>query len=155
MTLYVKYSESHTLSVVEYCMHFVIHFLYISLSAFIYSKVPKTKSCLFGDIWVQTCLVKYYLEEKNIVINSFYILIFLQWGHIDSILLLTKIFFHGTRAGLSPHLLCLPNGVFVCLSAIPTVGKSHLFHVCCLFLLYLRPWCVYTVWWTTYICKLG
>ena len=29
---------------------FVIHFLYISLFASIYSKVPKTKSCLFVDI---------------------------------------------------------------------------------------------------------
>jgi len=31
-------------------MHFAIHFLPISLSASIYSKVPKTKSCLFVDI---------------------------------------------------------------------------------------------------------
>ena len=29
---------------------FVIHFLYIFLSASVYSKVPKTKLCLFVDI---------------------------------------------------------------------------------------------------------
>jgi len=57
-------------------MHFVMHFLYISLSASIYSKVPKAKSCLFVDIWVQTCVVKYYLGEKNIVIKCVYILVF-------------------------------------------------------------------------------
>jgi len=44
---------------------FLIHFLYISLSASIYWKVPKTKSCLFVDISVQTCVVKYYLEKKQ------------------------------------------------------------------------------------------
>ena len=63
-------------------MHFVIYFLYISLSASIYSKVPKTKSCLFVDVLVQTCVVKYYLEEKNIVINCVYILIFFYNGVI-------------------------------------------------------------------------
>jgi len=57
-------------------MHFVIHFLYISLSASIYSKVPKTKSCLFVDISVQTFVAKYYLEVKNVVINCVYILVF-------------------------------------------------------------------------------
>jgi len=57
-------------------MHFVIHFLYISLSASIYSKVPKTKPCLFVDIEVQTCVVKYYLEEKDIVINCLYSVFF-------------------------------------------------------------------------------
>jgi len=61
----------------SFCMHFVIHFLYISLSASIYSKVPKTKSCLFVNIQVHTCVVKYYLREKNIVINCVYIF-FLQ-----------------------------------------------------------------------------
>ena len=55
---------------------FVIHFLYISLSASVYSKVPKTKSCLFVDISVQTCVVKYYLKKKNIVINCVYILVY-------------------------------------------------------------------------------
>ena len=44
---------------------FLIHFLYISLSASIYWRVPKTKSCLFVDISVQTCVVKYYLEKKQ------------------------------------------------------------------------------------------
>jgi len=37
-------------------MHFVIHFLYISLSASINSKVPKTKSCLFVDTEYSTKL---------------------------------------------------------------------------------------------------
>jgi len=61
----------------------------VCVSASIYSKVPKTKSCLFVDIRVQTCAVKYYLEEKSIVINCVYILVFLQWGHIDPMALLT------------------------------------------------------------------
>jgi len=57
-------------------MHFVIHFLYISLSASVHSKVPKTKSCLFVDISVQTCVVIYYLGEENIVINCVYNLVY-------------------------------------------------------------------------------
>ena len=62
----------------------------VCVSAFVYSKVPKTKSCLFVDISVQTCAVKYYLGEKNIVINCVYIMgFFLQWGHIDPMVLLT------------------------------------------------------------------
>jgi len=60
----------------------------VCVSASIYSKVPKTKACLFVDISVQTCAVKYYLGEKNIVINCVYIMGFLQWGHIDPIVLL-------------------------------------------------------------------
>jgi hypothetical protein len=62
--------------------------LYISLSASIYSKFPKIKSCLSVDISVQNCVVKYYLEKK-IVINCIFILFFLQWGHIDPMVLLT------------------------------------------------------------------
>ena len=54
----------------------------LCVSASIYSKVPKTKSCLFVDIWVQTCAVKYYLGEKNIVINCVYILILFYSGVI-------------------------------------------------------------------------
>jgi len=65
---------------VEYCTHFVIYFLYISLSASIYSKVPKTKSCLFVDILVQTCVLKYYLGEENNVINCVYFLVFFTMG---------------------------------------------------------------------------
>jgi len=62
----------------------------VRVSASVYSKVPKTKSCLFVDISVQTCVVKYYLVEKNIVINCVYILgFFLQWSHIDPMVLLT------------------------------------------------------------------
>jgi len=49
---------------------------------YIYSKVPKTKSCLFVDILVQTCDVKYYLGEKNIVINCVYIMVFFYSGVI-------------------------------------------------------------------------
>jgi len=52
----------------------------LRVSASIYSKVPKTKSCLFVDIWVKTCSVKYYLGEKNIVINCVYILVFFTVG---------------------------------------------------------------------------
>jgi hypothetical protein len=49
-----------------YCLLFVIHFLYISLSASIYSKYPKTKSCLsVCRYFSTTCVVKYYLEEKK------------------------------------------------------------------------------------------
>jgi hypothetical protein len=47
----------------------------VLVSASIYSKFPKTKSCLFVDIWVQTCAVKYYVGETNIVINCVYILV--------------------------------------------------------------------------------
>ena len=57
----------------------------VCVSASIYSKVPKTKLCLFVNIWVQTCFVKYYLVEKNIVINCVYILDFFTvasyWPH--------------------------------------------------------------------------
>ena len=52
----------------------------VCVSTSIYSKVPKTKSCLFVDIWVQTCSVKYYLGEKNIVINCVYIMVFFSVG---------------------------------------------------------------------------
>jgi hypothetical protein len=61
----------------------------VCLSVSIYSKVPKTKSCLFVDIWVQTCSVKYYFWEKNIAINFVYIMVFLEWGHVDPMVLLT------------------------------------------------------------------
>jgi len=37
-------------------MHFVIYFLYISLSDSIYFKVPKTKSYLFVDIEYKSVL---------------------------------------------------------------------------------------------------
>ena len=37
----------------------------VCVSASVYSKVPKTKSCLFVDISVQTCAVKYYLGGKE------------------------------------------------------------------------------------------
>ena len=57
-------------------MDFVIHFLYISLSASIYSKVPKTKPCLFVDIGIKTCVVKYYLEEKHCNKLCFYSVFF-------------------------------------------------------------------------------
>ena len=52
----------------------------VSVSVSIYSKVPKTKSCLFVDIWVQTCALKYYLGEKNILINCVYIMVFFTVG---------------------------------------------------------------------------
>jgi hypothetical protein len=52
----------------------------VCVSASIYSKVPRKKSCLFVDMWVQTCAVKYYLGEKNIVINCVYILVFFYSG---------------------------------------------------------------------------
>jgi len=52
----------------------------VRVSASVYSKVPKTKSCLFFDNWVQTCAVKYYLGEKNIVINCVYIMVFFTVG---------------------------------------------------------------------------
>jgi len=72
----------------------------VRVSATIYSKVPKTKSYLFFDIWVQTCAVKYYLGEKNIVINCIYILFFFTvgsyWPHGT-----VNVTFHGTRAGLN------------------------------------------------------
>jgi len=62
----------------------------VRVFASVYSKVPKTKSCLSVDISVQTCAVKYYLGGNNIVINCVYILVlFLQWGHIDPMVLLT------------------------------------------------------------------
>ena len=61
----------------------------VRVSASVYSEVPKTKSCLFVDISVQTCVVKYYFGEKNIVINCVYIMGFIQWGHIDPMVLLT------------------------------------------------------------------
>jgi len=37
----------------------------VSVSASVYSKIPKTKPCLFVDISVQTCAVKYYLGGKE------------------------------------------------------------------------------------------
>jgi hypothetical protein len=37
----------------------------VRVSASVYSEVPKTKSCLFVDISVQTCAVKYYLGGKE------------------------------------------------------------------------------------------
>ena len=37
----------------------------VSVSASVYSKVPKTKSCLSVDIWVPTCAVTYYLGVKE------------------------------------------------------------------------------------------
>jgi hypothetical protein len=40
-------------------------FLYISLSASIYSKFPKTKSCLSVDISVQTCCEILFGEKKK------------------------------------------------------------------------------------------
>jgi len=52
----------------------------VRVYASVYSKVPKTKSCLFVDIWVQTCAVKSYLGEKNIVINCVYIMAFFTVG---------------------------------------------------------------------------
>ena len=55
-----------------FCNTFSAHFSIFS----IYSKIPKTKSCLFVDISVQTCVVKYYLGKKNIVINCVYIVFF-------------------------------------------------------------------------------
>ena len=55
----------------------------VCVSASVQSKVPKTKSCLFVDILLQTCAVKYYLGGKSIVTNCVYIMVFLQWGHID------------------------------------------------------------------------
>ena len=61
----------------------------VRVSASVYSKVPKTKLWLSVDISVQTCVVKYYLGEKNIVINYVYIMVFLQWGHVDPMVLLT------------------------------------------------------------------
>ena len=64
----------------------------VRVSASVYSKVPKTKSCLFVDISVQTCVVKYCLGEKNIVINCVYIMDFFKWGHIDPMVLLTELF---------------------------------------------------------------
>ena len=57
-------------------MQFVINFLYISLSASIYSKDSKTKSCLFVDIRIQIRVAKYNLEENNVVIKCVYILVF-------------------------------------------------------------------------------
>jgi len=49
--------------------------VYFSI-CYINSRVPKTKSSLFVVISVQTCVVKYYLEKKNIVINCVYILFY-------------------------------------------------------------------------------
>jgi len=37
----------------------------VCVSASVQSKVPKTKSCLFVDILLQTCAVKYYLGGKE------------------------------------------------------------------------------------------
>ena len=37
----------------------------VRVSASVYSKVPKTESCLFVDILLQTCVVKYYLGGKE------------------------------------------------------------------------------------------
>jgi hypothetical protein len=62
-----------------YCLRFVIHFLFISLFASIYSKFPKTKSCLSVDISVQTVLWNIIWREKN-VINCVYILVFFTMG---------------------------------------------------------------------------
>ena len=63
----------------------------VCVSAFMFSKVPKTKSCLFVDIWVQTCTVKYYLGGKEDCnkLCLYYGFFFLQWGHIDPMVLLT------------------------------------------------------------------
>ena len=36
--------------------------------------------------------MKYYLGEKNIVINCVYIMVILQWGHTDPMVLLTELF---------------------------------------------------------------
>jgi hypothetical protein len=70
----------------------------VSVSASVYSKVPKTKSCLFVDIWVPTCAVTYYLGGNNIVINCVYILVFFTMG---------SYWPHCTRAGLRPSSRCL------------------------------------------------
>ena len=69
------------------------------MSASVYSKVPKTKSCLFVDIWVQTFAVKYYLGGKNFVINCVYILVFFTVGSYWPHGTVNVTFFHGTRAG--------------------------------------------------------
>jgi len=71
----------------------------VCVSASIYSKVPKTKSCLFVDIWVQTFAVKYYLGGKNFVINCVYILVFFTVGSYWPHGTVNVTFFHGTRAG--------------------------------------------------------
>ena len=67
-------------------------FLHIYLSASIYSKVPKTKSCLFVDIWVKTCVVKYYLEKKKHFNKPCFYSIFLQGSQYDPMVLLTWLF---------------------------------------------------------------
>ena len=62
----------------------------VCVSASLYSKVPKTNSCLFVDICVQTCAVKCYLggkEHRNKL--CLYYGFFLKWGHIDPMVLLT------------------------------------------------------------------
>jgi len=56
----------------------------VRVSASIYSKVPKTNSYLFVDIWEQICAVKYYLGGKSIVTNCVYIVSFTvgsYWPH--------------------------------------------------------------------------
>jgi hypothetical protein len=92
---------------VQYCLDFVIHFLYISLSASIYSKVSKTTSCLFVDIRVQTCVVKYYLEKKHCKKLCFYSG-FVQWGQYDPMVLLTWLFsWYQNRVNLTFHSITL------------------------------------------------
>jgi hypothetical protein len=72
----------------EYCLDFVIHFLHISPSASVYSKVPKqSRVCLSICEYKPSC--KTLFVEKNYCnILSFYS-VFLKWGHIDSMVLLT------------------------------------------------------------------
>ena len=91
----------------QYCLDFVIHFLYISLSASIYSKVSKTTSCLFVDIRVQTCVVKYYLEKKHCKKLCFYSG-FLQRGQNDPMVLLTWLLsWYQSRVNLTFHSITL------------------------------------------------
>jgi hypothetical protein len=71
---------------VEYSWYFVIHFLYISLSASIYSKVPKQSRVVCRYLGTNR-VVKNYLEKKIIFIT---VILFVFYGvNFDPIVLLT------------------------------------------------------------------
>jgi len=77
---------------------FCNNFLYISLSASIYSKVPKqSRVCRY--LSTKLCCKILFGEKKHC--NKLLLFwFFKKWGQYDPMVLLIN-FFHGTRAGLN------------------------------------------------------
>jgi len=70
-------------------MHFVIHFLHISLSASIYSKVPKTNRAYCPYLSTNLCCEILCGGKEHCNKMCLYSGFFLQWGHTDPMVLLT------------------------------------------------------------------